>query len=264
MMSLAAKNPESEASDFLAAAIVRAAEGRRCIDGRYDATEAQGRLARPGGDLGYALGLLALSQRHEWGLSPQMAFELIYEAVRERGGFFFHTDAEHLIARNSETICGCGHVHTIAQAGVQADALAKELVKQLFEYAHFRSTIQEDVVEVTLEGSHQENGVIIVRGLDWTVNPKGAESNEMYFVYDRDRDKQFTKWLVAQLNPWLLPDLSASEFQQILDQQLVQTLKTFSQGKKVIELNLKDRDHPRAKSITSEELFTSWNRPMAA
>lgn len=75
-----------------------------CVDGGYTQAEAQGELARAGGDLGLSAALLAL------GFSPKSAFDLVLKfRLNNAQKYGWHTDTHE---GHGDVVIGCGHANT--------------------------------------------------------------------------------------------------------------------------------------------------------
>src|SRR5205814_1274014 len=86
-------------------------------------SQATGMIARPGGDAGYVMALLALNRKKHLGLTPEQCFNAVYKAIaKQHGRFCMHTD--HHVDPDSHThhgLIGCGHL-----AKAATDELSKE------------------------------------------------------------------------------------------------------------------------------------------
>lgn len=226
---------------FVDAHLVSAEEGRRCIDGRYNPSESRGMLARPGGDMGYVLGLLALSRKKGWKLSPEEAFDHVFEVVKGRGGFFYHSDYDHenWAAGEASHIegLGCAHIgRTIERGAAETYGIPDTEVKSLLTYLHFRALHDDHILRSTLWGRHHEGGLIIVDNEFVTVDALDKYLGKSYFIYDRKRDMLFVAMLSAALNSHGLTDLTFSDYLDVLDQQTNLTLSTLAADLPVYEL----------------------------
>lgn len=207
-----------EVDEILHVTKLPAREGRRCIDGRYDSQTRGGYLARPGGDLGYVLGLLALSNQEGWGLSPFEAYRLIHRIVEKRGGFHFHSD--HLEREGSGQF-GCGHLALASHPELASQYGVTQLqVQQLIAYAE-RVALGLCCGQLDyLHGEHRELGLIVNHSRSSSFGAPSVECPPQYFVYDRGRDEDFVNWLSGELRARGLAHLKAERFQAILDQQM--------------------------------------------
>lgn len=204
--------------------------GRRCVDGRYESdSEESGTTARPGGDFGYVMALLAQNDSLGLGLTPEESAEKIYLAVTSDGtDFSMHTD-HHASFPNQEgetSAIGCGHIakalNPTTNSGYEASS---EDVQRALNQIRGKVLVRGRIHLAVLEGEHAEKGVLIVTGTKVTVNPSNGES--MYFVYDQTRDHEYMKDLVARMN---IPGLTAEEFIEASNQQLGATLKNLASG----------------------------------
>lgn len=207
-----------EASDFVGNNIVPVSIGRKCVDGRYlPQDENTGMLARPGGDFGYVMVLLTLNKEKRLGLSIEDCVNRVYLAVTYRRGehFNMHTDSH---AQENQALSGCGHIAKATDPDIQS----------ALDYANQLSSIRT----VTLQGDHQEKGVLVIKGTSQTVRSQGGE--DMYFVYDQTRDEEYMRQLVSQLG---IANLTVDEFIDTSREQLEFTLKQLALSKPIFEVN---------------------------
>jgi len=175
--------------------------GRKCVDGRYLPNQASGMLARPGGDCGYVMALLAVNRKKKLGLTPEQCFNAVYKIVSKNKGFCMHTD--HHTDPDNHThkgLIGCGH---LAKAATKE--LAKEYdvdsndMRRVVEYSRNIAEINKTVHMVNLAGDHQEQGVLVIESTNYTVNADDPKLGRMYFIYDKARDEDFMKALVEDM-----------------------------------------------------------------
>lgn len=223
---------------------VAAQEGRKCVDGRYSADQGTGMIARPGGDFGYVMALMAVSDEVNLGLRPQECFDKIYSLVTGDGGqFYMHTDHHADPEDNSGhqdhlPLIGCGH---IAKASVPDMAKMYGVdpleIKEVVGYARDEQNAGKNITMVNLSGEHQEKDVLVVRGENQTLNPHNEQ--EMHFLYDQDRDETFMKGLVGRLQQTGVP-VTYEQFKAASDRQLNATLQILAGGKAMYQVNLQD------------------------
>lgn len=200
----------------------QARQGRRCVDGRYQPrSEESGRLARAGGDLGYALALAALNQIHSFGLSTRECFERVYDVVTREGGTFdMHT------AAGAPPPIGCKHCAAAADPVLAIRySVQPSSVLELIAVGFERAAAGDRVRIVTLSGESRERRVLIITGRDQTVDPH--DEGEAAYVYDRTRDLAFAERLVRALR---IERLSAAHFIAMLDQQTEASLSLVAAG----------------------------------
>src|SRR5882672_7369739 len=127
----------STATTYINASSVPASEGRKCVDGRYLPGQASGMIARPGGDGGYVMALMAVNHVKKLGLTPEQCFNAVYKVVSHYKGFCFHTD-QHVDTENNTDyrLIGCGHLAMAATKHFSAayDLESKEM-QELIIYA---------------------------------------------------------------------------------------------------------------------------------
>lgn len=221
-------------------------EGRRCIDGRYLPDQARGTIARPGGDFGYVMIFLALARKAGISLSPEQCFNLVYNAVTVRGDkFTMHTD-NHTGLTDPAKI-GCGHITFGLDEKVASRyfELNPTDVKKALVNARERRLYGASIDLVTLSGEHEEQGVLVVTGTQETVNPRSKTGESVYFVYDRTRDEEYMRGLVARLR---LPQIKFEDFKRVSDRQLAATLELLAPDKPVFEVDV-DGAEPQIKLL---------------
>lgn len=213
---------------------VNAKEGRECVDGRYDQHGAQeGMIARAGADFGYVMGLLGLRNEGKLSLTPEECVDAVYKVVTENGGRFYAHSDEH--AKDKGILSGCGHIMKSAtpELSDKYGVNSQDVITAL-NYAH-EITSHQNFEEVELHGSHEEKGVLIVRGNTKTVNHH--DENDMYFVYDIDRDEAFQEMLVYKMN---IPGVTVDNFREFLTKQTNATVELLAPGKPVFEVNFNE------------------------
>lgn len=215
-----------------------AQEGRKCVDGRYDKDQAAGMIARAGGDFGY---VMALAEANV-GLTPDECFDKVYAIVTKRGPFYMHTDT-HADPENPDdnvehlSLIGCGHIGNAAVADYsELYGLDPQVVEHLVGHARTRQAAGDAIEIVNLAGDHQERDVLIVRGMDETIN--AHDEQEMHFIYDQDRDEAFMKDLVEQLQADGVP-ITYEAFKAASDRQLGATLQLLAPGKAIYEVDFR-------------------------
>ena len=206
--------------------------GRKCVDGRYQDDENTGMIARAGGDLGYVMALLSLSENKDLGLSPVDCFEKVNTVLKEMGEIFYAHSDEHAV--HGSTIIGCGH----ASKPTTADLATKYSVNAsgmatLVEYVKSLAQKDSQVKIMVLPGDHKEEGVLVVTGTKMTVRPQDGE--HMFFMYDKTRDDAFMEQLVGKME---LESVTFEEFRKISDLQLGATLELLAKGMPIYEVNV--------------------------
>jgi virulence-associated protein VagC len=239
-----------QVQQFVKENIIPTRDGRKCVDGRYEiATQDSGMIARPAGDLGYVMVLLALSRKLNLGLTPSQVFDAIYQVVTKDGGkFYLHTDhhadpdgSGSNSTEDSKTKIGCGHAGKAMDPNLAPDYLVDpDEMAELVTYAKQKAEKDPNVLMTNLNKEHDEQGVIVVKGKTRTINPQN-NSGVQYFMYDQDRDEEFMQKLVADLN---LEHINYAGFKEISDQQLQATLHNLALGKTIYQFNA---DEPEIK-----------------
>lgn len=213
--------------------IVDATDGRKCVDGRY--TREFAGIATPGGDFGFVITLMALKPE----LSAEQAFDAVYNAVTQDGGSFYMHTAVDLHGAP----IGCGHIAKamIADNEPSYGNIDHQKVADALVYAQKRMNEGANIVMVPLPGSHREKGVGQVHGSKYTVAAcDSADSEQMYFIYDVERNRDYIKNLSDKLG------VSFDEFYRLHNQQLQAILKLLAIGYPIYDIFISD-DGKRAK-----------------
>lgn len=217
--------------NYISSNVVKAREGRKCVDGRYLPTQGGGMIARPGGDCGYVMALLGVNKRKSLGLSPEQCFNSIYKVVSQKvnGHFCMHTD--HHVDPDSIThkgLIGCGHVAKAAIRSLSDEYdVNGEDVEKFIAYARNVADIMPTMEMINLEGEHNESGVLVIHSGDYTVNAEDQKLGRMYFVYDEARDTAFLKYLVEEM---AIVGVNFAEMKTESDLQLAATLHNLAKG----------------------------------
>lgn len=220
--------------------IVRAQYGRKCVDGRYLPSQATGMIARPGGDCGYVMTLMAVSEKKGLNLSPEECFNAVYNALINLGEkFSMHTDHNvdpDISTRNG--LIGCGHLAKAANEMLcKAYDVSAKNIEALVNYARELSRRDSSLELINLIGQHTEKGILVVDSEEYTVNARQPDLDLMYFVYDELRDNNFMRKLVEELH---LPDVSFEEIKKESDIQLQATLHNLAKGLPVYKMQVID------------------------
>lgn len=214
---------------YVTASSIPASEGRKCVDGRYLPGQASGMIARPGGDGGYVMALMAVNHIKKLGLTPEQCFNAVYKVVSHNKGFCIHTD-QHVDPESMTDyrLIGCGHLAMAATKHFSNayDLQSKEM-QELIIYARSVGEIEKKVHLVTLSGDHQEQGVLLVNSKDYTVLTDNPKLQQMYFVYDAWRDNEFLKKLVKEMH---IPGLTFADMKHESALQLQATLHNLAKG----------------------------------
>lgn len=224
--------------------IIKAEEGRKCVDGRY--APGTGEIARAGGDMGYVEILLSLNRKKGLDLNPANCVDLVYDYTTKDGGMFsLHSDrhADPLEQDHSHheerPLIGCGHCAKAAQASLAEQYnLDPRDVQESVLYVRNRHTRGDRVDIIVLEGEHEEKGAIIVDSMTHSLNERDIDGESMYFVYDRARDEDYMKRFVAWLQKEKKLDIFYDEFKAISDLQTNATLHILAQGKPIINVSV--------------------------
>lgn len=213
---------------------VVARDGRKCVDGRYPPDTATGMLARPGGDCGYVMALLAINKKKRLNMTPEQCLNAVYKVICQKmhGAFCMHTDhhvdpdQEDLNDKMHQTLIGCGHLAKATKQLLREPYdVDNEDVKKIIAYAKNLAEVSNNVEMVNLDGDHKEQGVLLIDGDKYTVN--ACDDEKQYFIYDKTRDDAFMKKLVDAM---ALPSVTFEDMQAESDIQLQATLHNLAKG----------------------------------
>lgn len=234
--------------EYVSQNVVPASPGRKCVDGRYLPAQASGMIARPGGDMGYVMALLAVNKRKKLGIKPEECFNEVERVVsRGKGHFYMHTDhhadpdltSADTHHQTKRAIIGCGHV-----AKAASEILSKEYdldgkdVEQVVACARSIARTKPAVEIVNLDGDHEEAGVLVVQSEQYTVNAQDPILGKMYFVYDAERDMQFLRNLVSEMG---IKGVDFEDIQKESDLQLQATLHNLAAGLPIYEVTFRGK-----------------------
>lgn len=223
--------------DFVKRNRVKAKEGFICVDGRYHLADHAGMIARPGGNFRGIMALLALKDKLH--LTTGRIVDKAVDAVESMGiTFNMHTD-EHEEKDRLSSI-GCGH---IAKAEDPKTAPLYKVnprdVRQALVYLKIKLEGRKYYKLAALEGEHKEQGVLVITGTKYTVKHSDKAESQMYFVYDKTRDEEYTHKLWEKLN---IPGLSWKSFSEMNELQLNATLKLLAKNLPIYEVNLDNKE----------------------
>ena len=220
----------AKAQEYVLHNIVEARPGRKCVDGRYLPNQGRGMIARPGGDCGYVMALMAVNKKKKIGLTPEQCFNAVYKVVaRGEGKFCMHTDHHCDPDDNTHVgLIGCGHLAKAATNTLCRDYdVDGDEVKRFVEYARNLAEIDRHIEIVKLKGEHAEEGVLVINSAQFTVHADDPKHNHMYFIYDEKRDHDFMKKLVSGLK---IPGVTFDDMKKEADIQLQATLQNLAKG----------------------------------
>jgi hypothetical protein len=220
----------SETIAYISKNIVPAQKGRKCVDGRYSPAESSGMIARPGGDCGYVMALMAVNKQKALGLTPEQCFDIIYKVIKNNHEHFsMHTD--HNIDPDGNThmgLIGCGHLAkaAIKKLSPEYNVLSEDVVK-LVNYARNIAQTSTNLEMINLHDEHAEVGVLIINSKNYTINSEDPKLKKMYFIYDEERDNDFLKKLVNEME---IQGVTFSDMKKASDLQLQATLSNLAAG----------------------------------
>lgn len=232
----------SETIKYINKNIVTAQKGRKCVDGRYLPTQSNGMIARPGGDCGYVMALLAVSKQKALELTPEQCFNAIYKAIEnQHSHFYMHTDRKTDPDNNTHKgLIGCGHLAMAATKNLcsKYDVTGQDIAK-LVNYARNLSQINNHLEMINLEGEHMESGVLIINSKHYSINSEDPKLKKMYFIYDEERDNEFLKKLVEKM---AIPEVTFADMKKESDLQLQTTLQILAGGLPIYSIKFKDQE----------------------
>jgi hypothetical protein len=207
--------------------------GRKCFSGRYNTDQNTGMIARPGADFGYVMAMLGYNYEQKLGFSVQECVKAVYDAIIAIDGtFYMHTDDTH--TKNSPYSFGCSHAMNATNESISTtydiQALdVQEAIRLLQDNTDMPISI------TTLSGNHREEGVLIVKSEEYTVNTH--DDTHRYYIYDKKRDDLFIKTLVENIS---ISDLVYENFQRVATLQLGATLQAEAKGLPIFEIYIFD------------------------
>lgn len=213
---------------------VLAKAGRKCVDGRYPPETASGMLARPGGDCGYVMALLAINKKKKLDLTPEQCLNAVYKVICQKmsGSFCMHTDHhsdpnhKEINDKMHQTLIGCGHLTKATKQLIREPYdVDNDDVKKIIAYAKNLAEVSDHVELVNLNGDHKEQGVLLVESNKYTVN--ATDSSMQYFIYDKTRDDAFMEKLVEEM---AIPGVTLKDMKEESDRQLQATLHNLAKG----------------------------------
>lgn len=163
----------------------------KCVDGGYQENEESGAMAIAGGHLGVSLALLRL------GYKVPDAYKLVYDFARSKKmKYGWHTDKHE---GHNGVVCGCGHCNTAIAQGEQYGVKSDD-ARMLFEIIReATANDQEGSKVVVLDREHNEQGILVITGTEYTVKPWDQAADRQYFIYDQTRHQNFLKEFVEYL-----------------------------------------------------------------
>jgi hypothetical protein len=230
-----------QAVTHIRANTVKARDGQKCIDGRYQLAVEYGKVAIPGGDFGDIITLLAVNKADNLGLTVDQCVDAVYAiAIQTTGAFGMHTDldADPVDGHHNQgekPLVGCGHIAKAADPGLARNYLVDhEQVLQALAYAKEKLAAAHIEI-VALPRERAEQGVLVNTGTEYTVNPS---NRSQYFIFDVARQAQRVRSvLVPQLNKALERAISADRFINVHEEQAAATLRCLALGKPMIKFN---------------------------
>lgn len=205
-------------------------EASACGDGRFTPDQSNGYVRLFGGDEGILMVLRGAANKLGIEISNAELVARLGASLRDirskDAPIGIHTD-EHSL---HEEKIGCGHVARAISGEAKHENLTPEDVRAL------RVELPEEALEnqEVLEGDHQEKAVLLVHGLDWSVNSQDAETGEMYFVVDVDRATDLIDKVVDGVG---ISGLTKEEARHQFESQMMATAKVLAHGKDIYGVN---------------------------
>lgn len=223
-------------TEYVKASTIPVEDGRKCVDGRYRPDQATGMIARPGGDGGYVMALMAVNKKKKLGLTPEQCFNEVYNVVSKSKGFCMHTDQyTDPDAHTHNGLIGCGHLAKAASPKLsKAYDVNSADVLRVVNYARNVCEISQTMHMVNLAGEHKERGVLIVHSKTHTVLADNPKLNQMYFIYDDERDTAFLSHLVKEMK---IRGVTIADMKRESDAQLQATLHNLALGLPIFEIS---------------------------
>lgn len=207
-----------------------------CADGRheYESIESGG-VSLAGGSMGFVIGLLAFREQLGWSVEDVVNKTIdVYRKHNKK--FVFHTD-DH---SDNSKLCGCAHISSAESEEFESEygVIANDVRKA---YGIIKGLSSDMAMEVMLKGSHNEKGILFLRGeLTKTVNHQDI-SGTQYFVIDVDRRDDFVrKTLIPRLG--IESTLTADEFINTLNTQTQTTTRKVAKGLPMFDIDLSHVD----------------------
>lgn len=214
---MAKKITNGKVYEFVKENLVTANDRRMaCADGRYKPEQSKGAIRVFGADMGILMAIGATLK--DMGVSLP-ASEIVEKYAKAKQGLYDLdvVDSDFVLDYHCDTHSheagdiGCGHIAKAANPaneGLYGSINAQE-VRELFDA--FTENPKSHLT--VLEGQHEEEGVIFVRGssdkVDYSVNSSGGKKGKMFFVVDPARTEGyidsisglFSEGLVNPINP---------------------------------------------------------------
>jgi len=221
---------QEQARQFIESNRVRANNARTvCGDGRFTPEQSQGYIRLFGGDEGILMVLKGAVNKFELDISNTelvARFGAVLSDIRQDDNpIGMHTDTHHLEPNE----IGCGHVAKAISGETEHKNLSSEDVKEL------HVEVREAARQIVLDGSHAEQAVLLVHGMNWSVNSQ--DGGRMYFVVDVDRSLELIKKVVEGMG---LENLTFEAAKEQFMLQMEATARVLAKGLNVFDVNFAD------------------------
>lgn len=167
----------------------------RCVDGRYEGENIP-MIAKPGGDIGDAMVLVAAANELGINLEPKEAIEIVVEQVGGVSHFQCHTD-EHAEHDHAGHGMGCGH---FKKSLLEPDAYGLKPEQTEAFIGVVNATVEQGGHEEILHGDHAEQAVFVVDSEQYGLNPlrRTGDGLQESFVYQKGvHQKQLAEMAVS-------------------------------------------------------------------
>lgn len=199
----------------------------RCIDGRYRGNDLAP-LARPGGDFGSLMEIVAANESLQLGLSDEAIEKIMLSQTGGYEHFHIHSDTHH--EKNAE---GCGHIREAFHDPVSYELTdaGSTFLKNFFEQFEKKGGKM-----TVLDGEHGEGAVVIVKGNEWSIAPDGKA-----FIYHKTLDDGRRRRIAHAMASYVNPALSVDEqylydiLTRIADVQRMETVRRLADSLPIYE-----------------------------
>lgn len=197
-----------------------------CSDGRYTPEQSNGAIRVFGADFGILASIVKAAKDKGAGMTEEGILSRYQVALEHRenerdGTLHFHTDGHS--KEHGEV--GCGHIkRLIKEEGME------ELFGKLTAYKN---------KETVLMGKHEEKGVLLVYSNEKSVNSFDPETEEMYFVVDMQRIKEYIEKITPKLS---IPHISPEDVWNSYQNQMLATASILAPNQKMFRVSFEGEE----------------------
>lgn len=213
----------------------------RCIDGRYEDSTAMPALAKPGADAGDLMIAFAALNSLGVDVENQQVLKLALDNIGGPQKFSFHTDTHQ---ETDTPGLGCGHLKQ-SKLDPKSYGLKKDQIE--FIFSSLPKLIESGANQANLEGTHQEQMVLIINSEKYSVKPlsKTDGGDLQAFVYHQTLDSKRQETLASALSKNFSSEgVSTSEIleavQNAAQKQLGETAKRLAGSLPVHTISISD------------------------